>query len=484
MDFTKYLDSIEREKDVILTASNKVWDAAETAFAEWKSMAALCEALEKEGFEVAKGIGDVPTAFSGRFGHGKPVVGFLGEYDALSGLSQKSGCTVNDPIVPGGVGHGCGHNLLGAGALGSAIAVKEYLQETGKEGTVIFYGCPGEEGGSGKAFMAREHVFDECDFCITWHPGTTNNVWSGSSNANFQVLYKFDGLASHAAGAPHLGRGALDAVTLMNVGIQFLREHVVPEVRMHYAVTDTGGYSPNVVQPHAEVLYLLRAPEVSIVKDVYERTNDIARGAALMTGTKCTIDFVKACSNFIVNKTLSRQLEKSFQKFDVPKLTPDEEKFLSELDKSVSDTQRSDGLKASLKLYDDETRAELEKHVGELYHDFLVPLAFNPTPMGGSTDVSDVSWVCPTGQIATATWMTSTPGHSWQVVAQGKESVAQKATLYAAKVMADTALEVMNDPELLAAIKEEHKKNCPNGYECPIPAGVKPRAIDSLSKKG
>ena len=480
MDFKKYTDAIDREAEVILTASDKVWDAAETAFGEYKSMEALCEALKTEGFEVETGVGDVETAFTGRFGHGKPVVGFLGEYDGLSGLSQVSGCPVNNPVSPGGVGHGCGHNLLGAGSLGAAIAVKEYLEDTGKEGTVIFYGCPGEEGGSGKAFMAREHVFDECDFCLTWHPGTTNSVLNTSSNANFQVLYKFDGLAAHAAGAPHLGRGALDAVTLMNVGVQFLREHVIPEVRMHYAVTDTGGYSPNVVQPHAEVLYLLRAPEVSIVRDVYARVNDIAQGAALMTGTKLTIDFVKGCSNFIINHVLSDQMQKSLEKYEQPKMTEEEKAFLTELDKSVTPAQRADSLKGAAKLLSGEEREMVESHVGELYHDIIVPLAYNPNPMAGSTDVSDVSWVCPTAQIGTATWMAATPGHSWQVVAQGKESLAKRSTLYAAKVMADTALEVMNDPEMLEAAKAEHKKNCPDGYDCPIPAGVKPRAIGKL----
>ncbi len=483
MDFKKYTDAVDREAEVILKASDAVWDAAETAFGEFKSMDALCEALKCEGFEVEQGVGDVPTAFTGRFGHGKPVVGFLGEYDGLSGLSQVSGCPVNNPVVPGGVGHGCGHNLLGAGSLGAAIAVKEYLQQTGKEGTVIFYGCPGEEGGSGKAFMAREHVFDECDFCITWHPGTTNSVWNTSSNANFQVLYKFDGLAAHAAGAPHLGRGALDAVTLMNVGVQFLREHVIPEVRMHYAVTDTGGYSPNVVQPHAEVLYLLRAPEVSIVRDVYARVNDIAKGAALMTGTKLTIDFIKGCSNFIVNHVLSEELQKSLAKYEIPRLTEDEREFLEELQANVLPEQRSDSLTKTVKLLKGEDRAMVESHIGELYHDFIVPLEYNPQPQAGSTDVSDVSWICPTGQIGTATWMAVTPGHSWQVVAQGKESVAKKATLYAAKVMADAALEVMNDPEKLAAAKAELKKSCPNGYDCPIPAGVKPRAIGDLKAK-
>ena len=212
----------------------------------------------------------------------------------LSGLSQESQSLKKIAMEDGAPGHGCGHNLLGTGSVAAAIAVKEYLEKNQKEGTVVFFGCPGEEGGSGKSFMARDGVFDQLDFAVTWHPGDKNMVSVGSSLANYQIIYRFYGQASHAAACPELGRSALDAVELMNTGVQYLREHIIQEARIHYAITNTGGYSPNVVQPYSEVLYLIRAPKNSQVKEIYERVNDIARGAALMTGTKMELQFVKA----------------------------------------------------------------------------------------------------------------------------------------------------------------------------------------------
>ena len=280
-----FLDVIDREADVINGVSDYVWDNPETAFTEFKSAAKIMEALKQEDFAVESGLAGIETAFKGTFGHGKPVIGVLGEFDALSGLGQESGaltCTPNGQPC----GHGCGHNLLGAGALGAAIGIKSYLETTGHEGTVIYFGCPGEEGGSGKAFMAREHVFDGVDAALTWHPSDKTEVRYRMTLANCQVLYRFDGLAAHAGAKPHLGRSALDAVELMNVGANYLREHIIQEARLHYAITNAGGYSPNVVQAHAEVLYLIRAPRFDQAKEIYERVNDIAKGAALMTGTK------------------------------------------------------------------------------------------------------------------------------------------------------------------------------------------------------
>ena len=259
MKFSKEqaLQSIDREQEAVCCASDKIWDHPETAFQEIKSTEILCELLEKEGFSVERNLAGIATAFSGRFGHGKPVVGILGEFDALSGLSQESEKAEKISIVDGAPGHGCGHNLLGAGSVAAAIAVKEYLKQNEKEGTVVFFGCPGEEGGSGKSFMARDGVFDELDFAITWHPGDQNVVSVGSSLANYQIIYRFYGTAAHAAACPESGRSALDAVELMNTGVQYLREHVIQEARIHYAITNTGGFSPNVVQPYAEVLYLM-----------------------------------------------------------------------------------------------------------------------------------------------------------------------------------------------------------------------------------
>ena len=280
-----YLNIIDQKKDVIDGVADYLWENPETAFTEFKSAAKLCQVLRAEGFQVEENLAGIATAFSGTFGSGKPVIGILGEFDALSGLGQVEGLA--EPMPNGqDCGHGCGHNLLGAGSLGAAIAIKHYLETTGREGTVIYYGCPGEEGGSGKAFMARDGVFDCLDAALSWHPDDVTRVKLKHSLANYQVLYKFDGKAAHAGAKPHLGRSALDAVELMDMGVNYMREHMIDGARIHYAIVDTGGFSPNVVQAHAEVLYLIRAPHNHQVKELYERVCDIAKGAALMTGTK------------------------------------------------------------------------------------------------------------------------------------------------------------------------------------------------------
>ena len=265
-------------------------------------------------------MADVPYAFVGTFGDSGPVLGFLGEYDALSGLSQQAGTAERNAIKAGANGHGCGHHLLGVGALASAVALKKYCEETGTKATIKYYGCHGEEGGSGKAFMAKAGLFKGVDAAITWHAGSTNSVFSGSSLANIQVYFKFTGKASHAAASPHLGRSALDGVELLNVGVNYMREHVVSEARVHYAVTNSGGKSPNVVQPEAEVLYLIRAPKNDQVQEIYAWVCDIARGAALMTQTKLTIEVDKACSNLVPNEVLEKIMQANLEgvKLDKP----------------------------------------------------------------------------------------------------------------------------------------------------------------------
>ena len=311
------LSAIEEKRALLEQTSDYIWDNAETAFTEHKSAAWLCDVLRKEGFTVEENLAGIKTAFSGRFGSGKPVIGILGEFDALSGLSQVAG--VAEQISAGGeAGHGCGHNLLGTGSLGAAIGVKAWLEATGKPGTVIYFGCPGEEGGSGKAFMARDGVFDELDAALCWHPAENNKALNKRWLGNYQVLYKFDGKASHAGGSPEKGRSALDAVELMNIGVQFLQEHIPTSCRIHYAITDTGGFSPNVVQPHAEVLYLMRGVSNAVVADLYDRVNDIAKGAALMTGTTESHQFIKACSNVIPNDAIQKMLHTKWSSCPFP----------------------------------------------------------------------------------------------------------------------------------------------------------------------
>ena len=475
MDKKTVLELIDSKASFLNDLGDRIWASPELAFTEHTSAEILIQALEEEGFAVTRNVADIDTAFSGRFGSGKPVIGFLGEFDALSSLSQEAGVAEKKAPVAGGCGHGCGHNNLGVGSLAAAIAVKEYLQKTGKPGTLIYYGCPGEEGGSGKAFMAREGVFDELDCAFCWHPGTVNAVTSGSSLANDQILYSFTGVSAHAAGAPHLGRSALDAVELMNVGVNFLREHVIQEARMHYAIVNAGGYSPNVVQPTADVLYLLRAPQASQVQEIYERVNDIARGAALMTGTKVNIKFIKACSNTVLNLTLEKVLQKNMEEIPLPEYTQADREFAKAINDSVEN--KSVPFDRLIRRAPTEEIAEfLRSQIGKEINDFVVPLIHSEEAGGGSTDVGDVSWVCPTAQITTATWSADTPGHSWQIVAQGKSDLAHKSTLYAGKVLAGAAIDLLENPELIEKAKEEKRKKLGSDkpYICPIPKGVVP----------
>ena len=363
-----------------------------------------------------------------------------------------------------GLSKNLGVYVIGTASLGAAIAIKRFLETQKCPGTVILFGCPGEEGGSGKAFMARDGVFDELDAALCWHPDENTGVRVQTSLANCQVLYKFNGKAAHAGAEPYLGRSALDAVELMDIGANYLREHMIDQARVHYAITDAGGFSPNVVQPHAEVLYLIRAPRSAQVKELYERVNDIARGAALMTGTTVEIDFVKACSDTILNDTLQRVLYEKMAQIGVPEISEADEALARELtETALMEYPKADPVHP--------------------IHDELLPYTGQIEYECGSTDVGDVSWVCPTVQAKAATWAFGTPCHSWQAVTQGVMPLAHKMTLYIAKSLAAMGAELMVNAELLERAKQEHRRLVgPEGYVCPIPKGVKPRSMDSLHK--
>lgn len=480
MDKKQMYQFLDENEALYNSVSDKIWDYAETAFEEYQSMDCLCNTLEDNGFVVEKGVGGVETAFSGTFGKSGPVIGFLGEFDALSGLSQEAGTAQPSPIKVGGNGHGCGHNMLGTASLAAAVAVKEYIVENNIEATVIYYGCPGEEGGSGKAYMAKAGVFDQLDIAYCWHPAGFNAVMDVSTLANYQVKYKFKGIAAHAAGAPHLGRSALDAVELMNVGVNYLREHVIQEARMHYAITNTGGFSPNVVQPEAEVLYLIRAPKSNQVEEIYQRVNDIARGAALMTGTTMEIDFVKACANVVPNKTLFQVMYKNLQEIGAPEFTQEEKEFATEIDQSAGERPIDFSM---TNLTEAEQLEYMEKLAGKPLCDCVLPFSKDKqTPvLMGSSDVGDVSWNVPTAQVVTACHSLKTAAHSWQLVAQGRTSIAHKGLLYAAKTMAGSAVDTILHPEIIKEAKEELQKRLGgHKYQSAIPDGVVPRPISKL----
>ena len=299
MDKQLIYDCIERRSGSFIEISDRIWDYAELSMEEYKSAACYVDFLQQEGFRVQEHIAGISTAFSASYGQGRPVIGLLAEYDALSSLSQKPEREVRDPLIPGGNGHGCGHNLLGAGVLAAAVAVKEMIEKGLLHGTVVLYGCPGEEGCAGKAFMARDGMFRDLDAALTWHPGDVNEITSGSNAACLQIEYTFTGIAAHAAGCPEMGRSALDAAELMNVGVQFLREHTKRSDSIHYSFLDVGGPSPNVVQPIARVLYMVRSDTVRNAKKLLARVDNVARGAAMMTDTQVSIRQIDGTSNTI-----------------------------------------------------------------------------------------------------------------------------------------------------------------------------------------
>ena len=473
---------IDENRGVLTDISDKVWDYAETAFEEFRSAELIEETARRYGFDVESGVGGISTAFCAAFGTGAPVIGILAEYDALSGLSQAAGVAEKREVKAGGAGHGCGHNLFAGGAVGAAIAVREYLTSDNLSGTVKLFGCPGEEGGSGKAFMARAGVFDDLDAAFAWHPMAVNAILDMSMLANYQVLYKFKGAASHAAAAPEKGRSALDAVELMNVGVNFLREHVIQEARIHYAITNSGGFSPNVVQPYADVLYLIRAPRTSQVEEIYGRVNKIARGAALMTETDLEIQFVKACANIIPNKTLSGVLYDNLVRQGTPSYTEEELNLCANIAK-VSPGSAAADIERYLKAHPAEMKQCAKLLEGRPICDIILPF-FPDDPdsvMAGSSDVGDVSWIAPTAQVVTACYASGTPEHSWQLVSQSRTSIGHKGMLLAAKVMAGAIVDSLESPSIIQHAKAELTERLGGEtYRSAIPADIMPKAISKL----
>ncbi|MFC9538965.1 M20 family metallopeptidase [Lysinibacillus sp. NPDC056959] len=458
---------VESKRDASIQLSDAIWAVPELHFQEKKSVQYMKAALEEEGFATERGIAGLDTALVGTYGSGKPVIAFLGEYDALPGLSQKGGATNFEPLEDGGSGHGCGHNLLGTGAFSAAVAVKDYLEQNNQSATIRFYGCPAEENGSGKAYMAKAGIFDDVDIAISWHPGTFTTVMTCSSLANYAVTFKFTGKSAHAAAAPHLGRSALDAVELMNVGVNYLREHIIPEARVHYAVTNTGGSSPNVVQPYAAVTYLIRAPKKHQVQEIYQRVENIAKGATLMTETSLEIAFEGAASNLIPNKTLYDAMQKQIIDLGMPTYTREDEQHAQAIFNTFTPEIQASALVGLKK--DDAVQLQgkaIADHIPSVLPEFI---------LGGSTDVGDVSWNVPTVQCTTVCMALGTPLHTWQVVSQGVMPIAHKGMLQAAKIMACTAVDLIDNPSLIEEAKKEWKERLDGEtYVSLIPEGTMP----------
>ena len=445
--------------------SDRIWGMPELAYAEHRSCAEHTAMLEGEGFRVSKAVAGIPTAVVGEAGEGGPVIAILGEYDALPGLSQEPGIAEQRPLPGDGVGHGCGHNLLGAASLLAAAAVKDWLAANKLPGRVRYYGCPAEEGGAAKGFMVRDGAFSDVDIAISWHPSAFSGVNQPLSLANTRIDFAFHGRASHAAAAPHLGRSALDAVELMNVGVNYMREHMPSDARVHYAYLDAGGVAPNVVQAAARVRYLIRANDLPALRRLIARVRKIAEGAALMTETRVDAKVVSAVSNLLGNAPLERAMQDNFDRIGPPPF-------------DTADRAKAADYQATLTEEDIGAawrRAGVPQRDGTPLCDAVLPLEAQGAPMVGSTDVGDVSWVVPTVQARGATYAIGTPGHSWQLTGQGMLPAAHKGMVHVAKVMAGTAVDAIRDPDLVARAKADlAARTARTPYESPLSPEVKP----------
>jgi aminobenzoyl-glutamate utilization protein B len=462
---------VDDKKERFIQLSDRVWGMPELCYAEARCCAAHASMLEAEGYRVTRNVADIPAAVIGEAGDGGPLVAFLGEYDALPGLSQQAGVAEPRPVAGDGNGHGCGHNLLGAASLLAATAVKDYLAANGLKGRVRYYGCPAEEGGAAKGFMVRAGAFEDVDMAISWHPASFSGVHPAQSLANTRIDFTFLGRAAHAAAAPHLGRSALDAVELMNVGANYMREHMPDGARIHYAMLDGGGRAPNVVQARAKVRYLIRAADLAQLNELVERVRKIAQGAALMTETKVETRFVSAVSNLLGNTPLEALMQENFLRLGPPPFDDDDRELAARFQATLT---REDIASAH-------RRHGLEVEPGKALCDKIIPSSIAGPGGTGSTDVGDVSWVTPTVQARGAICAIGTPLHSWQRTGQGKTSYAHKGLVHVAKVMAGVAVDALADERIIASARDDLRtRTAAAPYVCPLPPETRPALDMSL----
>lgn len=463
MDYVDLIKSaLQSCQAEVVAINDRIWSLAEIRYEEQHSSELLAGALERAGFAVTRAAGGIQTAFVASYGSGAPVVAILAEYDALTNLSQKAGALGCEPLVEGGNGHGCGHNLLGSGSLAAALAVKHCIDTLKLPGTIRLYGCPAEEGGGGKAFMVAAGLFEDVDVALTWHPWDENLAYHAVMLATNQLYFTFHGTASHAGFEPHLGRSALDAVELMNVGANFLREHIIQDARVHYAITNPGGRSPNVVHPRAEVLYKVRAPQMDQVREITARIGRIAEGAALMTDTRVEVSFDAASADLVPNLVLTRMMHAEFSHVGVATF-------------SAQEKEQARALQAT---FPEETRQRIAQRASKALSEDLNAFAETPEFLHASTDVGDVSWVVPTGQVYVATAAYGTPPHSWQMVTQGTSSHAHKGMLQAGMVLAASAVRCLREPELVRAASDELQQRLGGRrYVSLLPPGTRPMRL-------
>ena len=434
------LQDIDTKRAHYADVARQIWGFAEVGYQEQKSSALLQSELKAAGFDVKAGVAGIPTAFVASFGSGKPVVAIVGEFDALPGLSQQSDVATRQPIVGDAPGHGCGHNLLGTGALASAVAVKDWLASSGHAGTVRYYGTPAEEGGSGKVYMVRDGLFSDVDVVVTWHPGDRNDASPSSTLANINAKFRFHGVASHAAAAPEKGRSALDAVEAMDYMVNMMREHVPQETRIHYIIT-RGGAAPNIVPDFAEAYYYARQPDMRILDGIWERMIDAAKGAALGTGTTLDMEVIGAVYNVLPNEYLSGVMHRNLERVGGFSYTPEEEAFAEQIRKTLAEPPT----------------AELGSQ------EKVMPERFGGVG-SASTDLADVSWNVPTVSMTAATFVPGVPAHSWQATACTGGSIGMKGMIVAAKTMALTAVDLFADPANIQKARAEFDRKRGPGF--------------------
>ncbi len=469
VEYRELTEWLEERDQRFIAMSDEIWANPELALAEFKACQLQVDDLAADGFTITRNLGGLQTGFMAEYtqGEGGPKIGFLGEYDALPGLSQNR-TSHHDPIVPDGPGHGCGHNMLGTASLAAAVTIKAWLQATGRPGTVRYYGCPAEETGEGKGFMARAGAFDDLDAALTWHPGEVNTTWTGSTLADDNVKYRFKGRTAHAAANPETGRSALDAVELMNVGVNFLREHMADAARIHYVITNGGG-APNVVPDEAEVWYFIRSPERHQVNELTARVNKIAEGAAMMTETALTADYVCGSYNMLTNQTIADRMQEVIDELGPIQFEDAEIEFAKRVSGAFPDSLRLGMLKMA--------RIPAE-YLNAGLPDRTFPISDRGTVLPGSTDVSDVSWVTPCAQFITSCFPMATPGHSWAITSTGGMSIGHKGMLHAAKILSIVAADLFEQPEFRAKARAEFEASTAGRpYVCPIPPEIQPRQV-------
>jgi aminobenzoyl-glutamate utilization protein B len=445
------VSSVDRHAAQLTALSDRIWEYAEIALREHRSAAALADFAEQQGFRVQRGVAGLPTAFVATYGQGRPVIGVMGEYDALPGLSQKA-MPEQAPLVAGAAGHGCGHNLFGAGSLGAAIAIKELIAAGRLQGTVIFFGTPAEEDIGGKSYMVREGLFDGVDAVLAWHPGDETQADRTSSQALVDLAVEFRGRSAHAAYDPWNARSAVDAAELFTHGVNLMREHIRPTSRMHYTIA-SGGDVPNVVADYAKVWLWLRDWKRAEVDDLLARVRQLAEGAAIMTGTAATVRLQGGNWEMLVNEPGAQLLHANLLWVGPVSYTAQEQEFARQL-------QRATG------------KPEVGMFTG------VRPLE-GQQPEGGSTDVADVSWVVPTLHMSVTTAPVGTPWHAWPVVASSGMSIGHKGMLQAARVMAASMVDLYEQPALLAAVQADFKaRKGDTVYRAYIPEGPPPLPRD------